>query len=366
MQMNVVVVDDTPINVTLISHLIAKVPDCKAVTFTDPLVALQWCQSDIPDLLIVDYMMPELDGIEFIRQLRQVEGRTDVPILMVTANNQTSVRHTALEAGANDFLTKPIDKVEFNARVRNMLALRAGQRRLLRHAEDLEERVRIATEGILARERETVIRLSRAAESRDPETGEHIARMSHYSRLIARTLGLSEQQQDILLEAAPMHDIGKIGIPDAILLKPGRLTPDEFELMKCHARIGHDILVGSDSPAMQAGAQIALGHHEKFDGSGYPDGLAGEAIPLLARICSVADVFDALTSERPYKKAWEVSAARQFLIDGMGKHFDPQCVQAMLQSWEEVLAIRERFKEAPIGNDEDPRQPSLMLGSQNA
>jgi len=345
MQMNVVVVDDTPINVTLLSHLVNRMEDCTAITFNDPQEGLDWCMQNVPDLVVVDYMMPVLDGIEFIRRLREAPGRHDIPILMVTANDQRSTRHRALEIGANDFLTKPIDKVEFTARARNMLSLRAGQRRLEGHALELEQKVRQATDLVLARERETVLRLSLAADSRDPETGEHIARMALYSKLIAATLGVSEEDQDILLVAAPMHDIGKIGIPDSILLKPGKLTPEEFAFMKRHSRMGHDILVGSQSPAMQAGAAIALGHHEKFDGSGYPDGVAGDSIPLFARICAVADVFDALTSERPYKKAWSLDDARQHLIDGQGKHFDPKCVDAFLAGWDQVLEIRERLKD---------------------
>ncbi|MEI8327367.1 MAG: response regulator, partial [Betaproteobacteria bacterium] len=242
MKMNVVVVDDTPINVTLLSHLIAKLPNCTPVNFTEPLKGLDWSLQHIPDLLIVDYMMPDLDGIEFIRRFRAAPGRGDIPVLMVTANDQTQIRHQALDAGANDFLTKPIDKTEFLARSRNMLSLRRGQRKLQDHAADLAKEVRLATDGILARERETVIRLSRAADSRDPETGAHILRMAHFSKLIAAQLGLSAADQDMLLEAAPMHDIGKIGIPDHILLKPGRLDPGEFDIMKRHARMGFDIL----------------------------------------------------------------------------------------------------------------------------
>lgn len=357
MKMNVIVVDDTPINVTLLSHLIAKVPDASPVTFTQPKEGLEWCLNNVPDLVIVDYMMPELDGIEFIRRFRAAAGREDIPVLMVTANDQTQVRHQALDAGANDFLTKPIDKTEFMARSRNMLSLRRGQRKLEDHAASLAQEVRLATAEILARERETVIRLSRAADSRDPETGAHILRMAHYSRLIASQLGLSLADQEMILEAAPMHDIGKIGIPDHILLKPGRLDQGEFDIMKRHARMGFEILSGSQSPSLQAAALIALGHHERFDGSGYPGGLQGDAINLFARICAVADVFDALTSERPYKKAWDLERATDFLRDGCGSHFDPACVQAFLSGWDEVLMIRERFA------DEDDEKSSHHLGA---
>lgn len=224
-------------------------------------------------------------------------------------------------------------------------ALELAQAKLSDRAEWLAGEVAKATQEVLARERETVVRLSKAAEYRDPETGAHISRMAHYSELIARGLGLPEADRQLLLEAAPMHDIGKFGITDAILLKPGRLTPQEFEVMKLHAQIGHEILKDSSSLVLQTGAAIALGHHEKFDGSGYPQGLAGEAIPIFSRIVAVADVFDALTSERPYKKAWTLERAAEFLKDQSGTHFDPVCVDCFFAHWQQVLEIRQRFKD---------------------
>lgn len=345
MKMNVVVVDDTQINVTLLSHLVAKLEDCVSIGFTVPEEGLAWCAGNVPDLVMVDYMMPELDGIEFIRRLRAIPGHEDVPVLMVTANDQLKVRHQALEAGANDFLTKPIDKTEFIARTRNMLSLRRAQRKMADHAAWLETEVKKATAEILVRERETLVRLFKAADSRDPETGAHIQRVAHFAKLIAARLGLSEEQQNILLEAAPMHDIGKVGIPDSILLKPGQLDEAEFNTMKRHTIIGFEILHGSQSPVLQAAAQIALGHHERFDGSGYPSGIKGEAIPLVARICAVADVFDALTCERPYKTAWETDRAVEYLREGAGNHLDPVCVAAFLADWDAVLSIRSRFRD---------------------
>lgn len=348
MKMNVVVVDDTPINITLLSHLVGKLEDSVALGFTVPQQGLEWCTQNIPDLVIVDYMMPELDGIEFVRRFRATPGREDIPVLMVTANSHIDVRHQALEAGANDFLTKPIDKAEFMARSRNMLSLRRSQRKLEDHAAWLAEEVKKATAEILARERDTIIRLSKAADSRDPETGAHILRMAHFSKHIAKRLSMSEEDQDMLLEAAPMHDIGKVGIPDNILLKQGRLDVAEFEIMKRHSILGYEILNGSHSVMLQVAAQIALYHHEKFDGSGYPTGLVGDAIPIFARICAVADVFDALTSVRPYKKAWEDDRAIALLREGAGSHFDPACVEAFLSDWDNVLAIRNQFKDDEV------------------
>ncbi len=226
-----------------------------------------------------------------------------------------------------------------------LIELGDARKKLADRAEWLAQEVSKATNEITQRERETVFRLSKAAEYRDRETGAHILRMAHYSQLIARGLGLSVADQELLLEAAPMHDIGKVGITDNILLMPGRLNGDEFEVMKQHALYGYEILKESSSQILQAGAAIARGHHEKFDGSGYPYGLMGEDIPIFSRIVAVADVFDALTSERPYKKAWTLEAAADFLSANAGTHFDPACVITFLDHWDEVLAIRERFKD---------------------
>lgn len=345
MEMRVLVIDDAEINVMLLCKLLDKLNHCIPISFSEPEQALAWCQREVPDLVFVDYMMPVMNGIDFISQFRKIPACLDIPILMITANDETAVRYDALEAGANDFLTKPIDKIEFLARSKNMLALRKNQRLLENRAAWLDTEVKKATAEIKSREKETILRLSRAADSRDPETGAHILRMANYSRLIGENLGLSEDQQQMLLDAAPMHDIGKVGIPDHILLKPGKLTPEEFAIMKTHAMLGYQILAGSQSEIVQNGAEIALAHHEKFDGSGYPQGLRGQAIPLYARIVAVADVFDALTSERPYKSAWPLDKAVQFLKEGAGQHFDPACVAAFLSKWEKIVEIRERYKD---------------------
>ena len=339
--MKVVIIDDAQMNVTLLQHVVRKLPDCESVCFTDPVAALEWCLVNEPDLVIVDYMMPILSGTELVARFRASHPAS--PVLMITANHETALRHAALTIGVTDFLTKPIDKIEFLARAKNMLALRASHNKLADHGAWLADEVRKATETIVARERETIFCLSKAAEYRDPETGGHILRMAHYSRHIARCMGLSVAQQDLLLAAAPMHDVGKVGTPDMILLKPGKLTEAEFVIMKQHAVIGSEILSSSNSSLMQVAAEIAHTHHEKFDGSGYPRALVGEAIPLFGRIVAVADVFDALTSERPYKKSWSIEESTQLLRDGKGKHFDPSCVDAFLREWNEVLMIKQRF-----------------------
>ncbi len=351
--MQVAVVDDTLLNLTLIGKLVDRTPNARARTFDRPTPALEWCLANAPDLIIVDYMMPEMDGLEFIRRIRAYRNRDDLPILMVTASHERDVRYAALDCGASDFLTKPIDAREFEVRVRNMLKLREAHLASERRAETLAAEVRRATADILDRERETISRLARAAEFRDPETGAHIQRMSHYSTLIARRMGLGDAFAEALLMAAPMHDLGKLGIPDTILLKPGRLSAEEFAIMKRHPQIGHDILKGSSSSILRLGATIALTHHEKFDGSGYPQGLAEESIPIEGRIVAVADVFDALTSARPYKPAWPMSRAIALLREGRGSHFDPACVDALFLAWEEVIAVQAQYQEEP-----PPEQPA--------
>lgn len=341
--MRILLVDDTQLNITLLQHLIKKIPEYESVAFTDPIKALDWCRDNEPDLVVVDYMMPEMDGIQFTQQFRGFVNYEEIPVLMVTANNEISVRHRALDSGVTDFLNKPLDNSEFVARARNMLALRQSQKKLINKAAWLADEVRKATAKIKEQERETIFCLAKAAEYRDPETGAHIQRMAHYSKHIARVMGLSVQQQETLLEAAPMHDIGKVGIADAILLKPGKLSPAEFELMKQHAVIGYELLINTSSPLLNIAAEIAYTHHEKFDGSGYPRGLAGENIPLFGRIVAVADVFDALTSERPYKRAWSIEDATELLRSGSGKHFDPVCVDAFFSDFDEILAIKNTF-----------------------
>lgn len=342
----IVIVDDNPTNIAVIKHLVKRLPECESIDFEDSQEGLAWCQTHEFDMLIVDYMMPPPDGIHFIKALRALPAYEDVPILMITAAPESEVRYLALESGANDFLTKPIDKAEFLARSRNMLTLRRSQKLLAERAKSLEEAVGHAVELVHRREREIILRLSRAAEYRDPETGGHILRMAHYARLIAESLGLPHDEQQLILDAAPMHDVGKVATPDHILLKPGRLDPDELVIMQQHARIGYEILKDSHAELMQVAATIALSHHEKFDGSGYPRKLAGNAIPLHGRIVAIADVFDALTSARPYKKAWEIERAVAFMREQASRHFDPHCLEAFFSRFDTVLAIRARYADS--------------------
>ena len=339
----IVIVDDNDITLSLFKSMVGKSGGDEPIGFTQVSEALTWCSEHEPDLVIVNDQMKGRDGMRFLRAFRAIYSRETVPVLMVTESDQSSVRVKALRDGANDFLLTPVDHFEFSVRARNLLSIRQYAREIQDRNVWLEQAVAKATEDILERERETLHRISRAAEFRDPETGAHIQRMALYSQLIAKSLGLSSKEQTMILNAAPLHDVGKIATPDAILLKPGKLTPEEFEIMKDHARAGFDLLDKSASPVVQTGALIALSHHEKFDGSGYPQGLVGQDIPLMGRIVAVADVFDALTSERPYKKAWSLDRAASHLKEGAGTHFDPHCVNAFMENWAGVLEIRQRL-----------------------
>ncbi len=338
--MQVIIVDDNPADLKLMESLIGRTWECAPKAFRNAADALAWCRSNTVDLLIVDAASPVPDRLACIRRFREQAGNADIPVLTIIADHDS--RRAALENGANDVLGAPLDEVECLTRLRGMLDLRRCRIALSEQAARLVERVAAATTPYLDREREMITRLSRAAEFRDPENGAHIQRLACYSRLIARNLGLPPSEQDLILRASPLHDVGKISISDEIQLKPGRLDPDEYEIMKTHTEKGYELLSGSASPLLDCAAQIARTHHEKFDGSGYPRGLAGEAIPLHGRIVAVADVFDALTTERPYKRAWDIEHALRFLEEGAGNHFDPACVQAFIAGIEEVLRIRAR------------------------
>lgn len=345
--MHIMIIDDNSVNLGIFQRIAEKIsPDNEVTGFLDPLAALVAALERAPDLIVVDYMMPGLNGLELVGKFRAIPGNSEIPVVMITAVGDRDLRQTALQSGITDFLTKPVDPSEVRARLTNLLALRQSHLHLKDQNAWLASEVKKATRTILEREEELIFRLARAAEYRDPETGGHIQRMARYSWLISRALGRPEEESDDLLKAAPMHDLGKMGTPDAILLKPGKLTDAEMSIMRQHAMIGFNILMGSSSRLNQLGAEVALSHHEKWDGSGYPRQLKGTEIPLSGRIVAVADVFDALTSVRPYKKAWEPDAARGFLEEQSGRHFDPDCVKTFLSRWTEALEIRTRFGES--------------------
>jgi two-component system, response regulator RpfG len=354
-----VVVDDDPLVHELVRHIVARLPAVRVEAFDDAAIALAWLRTHDADVVITDYQMPGLSGTELIAALRHEAHLADIPIMMITASEDRAVRVAALTTGANDVLSKPIEPAEVRARTTNMLAIRRGQRLVAQRSSWLEEEVRRATAAIAARERETILRLSRAAEYRDWETGSHIIRVSLYARLIARGLQLPTEEQEVLFQAAPMHDIGKIGIADAILLKVGELDPAEFEAIKEHTVIGHRILNGSSAPLLQTAADIALTHHERVDGTGYPHRLRGEAIPLHGRVVAVADTFDALTSRRPYKAAWPAPLAWEFIRQHVGSRFDAACVAAFECCYTEAEQIRTTLLD-------EPAEPAQRQGSPSA
>jgi len=340
----VVIVDDQSTGRMILQKVILQIAnDIKVIDFADPHDALQWLSKNPADLIVTDYRMPGLNGIEFIQEVRKLNHGEHVPIMMITVVSEKAIRYEALDAGVTAFLTRPIDQIECRTTCRNLLKLHQQHVIIQNRADWLAEQVELATKQILQREKETILKLAKAGEYRDEETGNHVIRMAKYSKEIACEMGLTEAECSDLEHAAQMHDIGKIGIPDRILLKPGRFEPDEWAIMQTHATIGFEILSGSESKYMQMGAIVALNHHERFDGTGYPNKLAGKDIPLIARIVSVADVFDALISVRPYKKAWPIQDAIDFINSGSGTHFDPQCVEAFNARLPVILQIQKQY-----------------------
>ena len=337
----ILIIDDQLTSRQILQQLVSTIESSNTVdAFANPVKALEWSSTNPVDLILVDYKMPEMNGVEFIRKFRSHPASSHVPVIMVTSIEDKAVRYEALEAGATDFLMKPVDHHECRARCNNLLIQHQQYKIISDRSRWLERRVSEATSEIRLRERETLLRLARAGEYRDEETGNHVIRMAKYSRVIAEQLGFSKEESDVIEMAAPMHDIGKIGIRDDILLKPGKLTAEEFETMKQHTIIGHDILKDSPSKFLQMGGIIALGHHEKFDGTGYPYGKKGDEIPVEARIVAIADVYDALVSERPYKNAWSTEAAIDYMRTHSGKHFDPDCFNAFVEQLDKVLKIQ--------------------------
>jgi putative two-component system response regulator len=341
----ILIVDDEPVNLKLLDKMLSAQGYNDLVLIQDPRQVIDIYQQQATDLILLDINMPHLDGFAVLEQLKALDAPLLPPVVILTAQHGQDFLLRALNAGARDFVTKPFDRNELLARVRNMLDAHLAHRLVYDQKDVLDEMVKIRTEELCSTRLQVVQRLGRAAEFRDNETGNHILRMSHISALLAKSIGWSEADCELMLHASPMHDIGKIGIPDHILLEPGKFEPDEWEIMKTHAVIGAKILEGDDSDLMKCAREIAVTHHEKWNGTGYPYGLSGEAIPLSGRIAALADVFDALTSVRPYKKAWTVEDAISLIKDNSGTQFDPNLVQVFLDHLTEILKICKEFSE---------------------
>jgi len=325
----ILIVDDEAANVRVLERLMARVGHEDMRSTTDSREALELYRSFEPDLLLLDLHMPYLDGFQVMELLKdEVPPGEYFPILVLTGDTAPEAKERALSAGARDFLNKPFDVTEVILRIRNLLETRHLHRELRRHNETLEERVRERTRELALAQVEILHRLALAAEYRDDVTGRHAERVGLLSALLARELGCSDEEVRLIRRAATLHDVGKIGVPDAILMKPGALSPQEYELMKSHTEIGARILSGSRFPLLKMAREIALSHHDKWDGSGYIQGRSGDDIPLVGRIVAVADVFDSLTHERPYKRAASLEEAVGEVRASSGTHFDPKVVEA--------------------------------------
>lgn len=352
LQANILIVDDEPANVKLLEKILQHHGYQNVQSTCDSREVEALCAITRFDAVLLDIRMPHLSGFDVMTQLKQRFIDDYLPVLVLSAQPDMETRLKALSLGAKDFLTKPFDQLEATTRIHNLLEVRLMHNRVRDQNRLLEEQVKARTAELYQTRQEVIRRLGLAAEYRDNETGNHIIRMSKYAQLLALAYGLPEQEAEIILNAAPMHDIGKIGIPDRILLKPGKLDEEEWKIMQTHVEMGANILSGSPTELMDTARLIALHHHEKWDGSGYPAGLQGEDISIAGRICALADVFDALTSQRPYKPAWSIEKTLD-LIDGeTGKHFDPRLTQLIKKNLPEILMIKAEY--ADIFNTCDP------------
>ncbi len=367
----ILILDDEIANVRVLKRYLSGVGYADIVTTTDSSTAMAMIEREKPDLLLLDIMMPEVSGIDILRMLRDNRRYRHLPVLVVTANTDLETKRVCLELGATDFLHKPVDPLDLLPRVRNTLVTKSFQDQLAGYAQQLEKRVAQRTRELEASRKQVVHCLARAAEYRDTETGNHVIRVGKYAGVIAKQLGLSDDEVSNIEMAAQLHDVGKIAIPDAILHKPGKLDPDEFDIIKRHSAVGHAIvrphapedadrlkqhviaggqlLIVQSSPLLRLAASIALSHHERWDGAGYPLGLQGEDIPLEARITSVADVFDALSSVRPYKGAMPREKCFQILEEGRATQFDPRVLDAFFTQSDAIVQIQKELVDIPTG-----------------
>lgn len=359
------IVDDEHVNIEVVKAYLKEGGFSNFITTTESESALDLIRGQRPDIVLLDINMPTVSGLNILEDMQSDDELSLIPTVILTASNEPETKLKALRFGAADFLAKPVDPSELMLRIENVLAVKAYQDHLSEYSDQLERQVRLRTAELVRSRQEAIHCLARAGEYRDDDTGHHVTRVGRYSALIASELGFPLEAVELIEQAAQLHDVGKIGIPDAVLHKPGKLDPQEFEMiqehcsigrriinplsheesirLKSHTSVGMQIMASTTSPVLKLAALIASTHHEKWDGSGYPKGLAGNAIPIEGRIVAVADVFDALSSSRPYKDAFSIEKCLQILIDGRGTHFDPRVLDAFLARKEEAIEVRENY-----------------------
>ena len=353
---HILVVDDDDMNRLLIKSILSRMMYQVSEAF-DGIDAWEKMDSLLPDLILLDLIMPRMGGFELIHKLKNDPEKKNIPIMIISGHDEPADRVKAVEAGADDFLSKPLEQVILKAKIKSLLKIKAYNDHMQNYQNKPEEEVakktaklkqafdelEAASEKMRLYSLDTILRLSQAAEYKDQETGEHIQRIGYYIQVIGKAISLDKQEIDEFFYASPMHDVGKIGIPDNILMKPGKLNAEEWIIMKQHTTIGGKILSGSDSSILQTAQTIALTHHEKWDGSGYPGNLKGLNIPLSGRITAIADVFDALTSKRPYKDAFPMEKAFAIIKEEQGKSFDPDLIDAFFAVKDDIISIRNKY-----------------------
>lgn len=340
-ELTAVIIDDSKTILHLIKSYLEEL-EIESEIFENPLDAIEYLKNNKANFVFIDYVMPQMNGLEVIDKIKMF---FDGIMIMVTSVGDNELKLSALQKGATEFINKPVVKAEFLATVRNLAKIQIINKMLQDEKVLIQAEVQRQLEYIKQQEKETLEVLAHVAEYRDENTFLHVKRVAEYSKILAKYMGLDEKTQDIIYQAAPLHDIGKIGIRDNVLLKTDRLSNEEFEIMKTHTTIGYEILKNSSSPVLQMGAEIALTHHEKWDGTGYPYGKKEEEISLYGRIVAVADVFDALTARRPYKEPWSLAEALTFMLDNSGSMFDPKVVDVFLEHHEEIF---EYYKKSEI------------------
>ncbi len=342
----ILIVDDEHANILLLEKMLQQEGYTSIHSVEDPRDARTRCEEVKPDIILLDLNMPHLDGFGVMEQV--IKDHNSPPVLVLTAQTDDQIRLRALKSGAMDFLSKPFNYIEVLTRIKNMLTVRMLYKQALEQNEILDRKVMERTKDLETSRLEAIQRLGKAAEYRDNETGMHVVRMSLYSEILARSAGLPDATCKLIQQASPMHDVGKIGIPDRILLKPGKLDHKEWQIMKAHSKIGAEILSQGSSKLMQMAEKIAMTHHEQWCGKGYPNGLGGEEIPIEGRIVMLADVFDALCSERPYKKAWPVEDAVEEIESKSGVLFDPGLVEVFIRNLSQIVKIKEGFPDTAL------------------